>query len=351
MEIDSPRVEAAAAESDGPAALETPEQILLRATVREDLQAALDALPEVFREAVWLRDVEEFTYAEIAGDARHPDWNGDVEDFAGPPPSVRTAQHRAGSRRRRGASYTMTTMDDCRRTAATSHARTSTTRCRQESGPTSSGTSARCPPCRAAALQESGARTRAARTGARADRRRRCRPAFAAAARRSPASTRRHPCAATRRFALRRFAPLTAVVTVVIGFFLFSLATHRSDTVLAAQLTADHAKCFRLFAQSDSPDDDAHRVEQMLDRRLWLGSARAAFVAADGVHLIGARRCLYADGPVPHVMYRVNGHDVSLYVLDGVTRSGSRSGLVRPSFPHLDRRPQDLRAGVACGGG
>ena len=67
VEVDSPRVEAAAAESDGQAAFETPEQILMRADVRGELQTALDALPEVFREAVWLRDVEEFTYAEIAG--------------------------------------------------------------------------------------------------------------------------------------------------------------------------------------------------------------------------------------------------------------------------------------------
>ena len=66
VEVDSPRVEAAA-EGAGLAALETPEQILMRADVRGDLQAALDALPEVFREAVWLRDVEEFSYAEIAG--------------------------------------------------------------------------------------------------------------------------------------------------------------------------------------------------------------------------------------------------------------------------------------------
>jgi RNA polymerase sigma-70 factor (ECF subfamily) len=66
VEVDSPRVDEAASQGDGPSALDTPEQILLRATVREDLQAALDALPEVFREAVWLRDVEEFTYAEIA---------------------------------------------------------------------------------------------------------------------------------------------------------------------------------------------------------------------------------------------------------------------------------------------
>ena len=41
---------------------------------------------------------------------------------------------------------------------------------------------------------------------------------------------------------------------------------------------------------------------------------------ADGVQLIGARRCLYADGRVPHVLYRVNGQDVSLYMLEGVNR-------------------------------
>ena len=64
VDVDSARVEEA--ESSGPAALDTPEQILMRASLRDDLQAALDALPEAFREAVWLRDVEEFSYAEIA---------------------------------------------------------------------------------------------------------------------------------------------------------------------------------------------------------------------------------------------------------------------------------------------
>jgi len=49
-----------------PEAAESPEQILLRKTLDVDLQAALDSLPDVFREAVWLRDVEEFSYAEIA---------------------------------------------------------------------------------------------------------------------------------------------------------------------------------------------------------------------------------------------------------------------------------------------
>lgn len=43
-----------------------PEQLLLRSTLDADLQAALDALPAVYREAVWLRDVEDCTYQEIA---------------------------------------------------------------------------------------------------------------------------------------------------------------------------------------------------------------------------------------------------------------------------------------------
>jgi RNA polymerase sigma-70 factor (ECF subfamily) len=67
VEVDSERVEQAAALPDGPAAQDTPEHILLRATLDSDLQAALDELPEAFREAIWLRDVEEFSYAEIAG--------------------------------------------------------------------------------------------------------------------------------------------------------------------------------------------------------------------------------------------------------------------------------------------
>ena len=47
-------------------AAETPESLLLRETLAPELQAAIDALPSAFRQAVWLRDVEEFSYAEIA---------------------------------------------------------------------------------------------------------------------------------------------------------------------------------------------------------------------------------------------------------------------------------------------
>ncbi|MBM3771757.1 MAG: sigma-70 family RNA polymerase sigma factor [Acidimicrobiia bacterium] len=46
---------------------ETPETLLLRDVLAPELQAAIDDLPEAFRQAVWLRDVEEFAYADIAG--------------------------------------------------------------------------------------------------------------------------------------------------------------------------------------------------------------------------------------------------------------------------------------------
>jgi RNA polymerase sigma-70 factor (ECF subfamily) len=62
--VDSDTVERASdASSQGG---DTPETLLLRDTLGPELQAAVDELPDAFRQAVWLRDVEEFTYAEIA---------------------------------------------------------------------------------------------------------------------------------------------------------------------------------------------------------------------------------------------------------------------------------------------
>jgi RNA polymerase sigma-70 factor (ECF subfamily) len=63
IDVDSEKVE----EASNPAGEYTPEQLLTRAALDADLQAALDGLPDTFRQAVWLRDVEELSYADIAG--------------------------------------------------------------------------------------------------------------------------------------------------------------------------------------------------------------------------------------------------------------------------------------------
>jgi RNA polymerase sigma-70 factor (ECF subfamily) len=68
VDFDSDAVELADEQAsvaiDSPAA--SPETLLLRASVDAELQAALEALPEKFRVAVWLRDVEDLSYQEIA---------------------------------------------------------------------------------------------------------------------------------------------------------------------------------------------------------------------------------------------------------------------------------------------
>ena len=63
VDVDSEAIDRAA---DVAGADRTPEQLLARATLDVNLQAALDGLPDAFRQAVWLRDVEELSYAEIA---------------------------------------------------------------------------------------------------------------------------------------------------------------------------------------------------------------------------------------------------------------------------------------------
>jgi RNA polymerase sigma-70 factor (ECF subfamily) len=45
---------------------ETPETMLLRQASDAEIRDAVDELPLAFREAVWLRDVEDLSYAEIA---------------------------------------------------------------------------------------------------------------------------------------------------------------------------------------------------------------------------------------------------------------------------------------------
>ncbi len=141
---------------------------------------------------------------------------------------------------------------------------------------------------------------------------------------------------------------LSVILLVFTASAIFSLATRRSDAVLAAQLTADHSKCFKLFVAGNPPVMDAHEVEEMLAREY--GWKIHVPPSADGLQLVGVRRCLYADGLIPHVMYRAaNGQDLSLFVLNGVTRNANRPGDVRASLADLDEEQHHVRARGALG--
>jgi anti-sigma factor RsiW len=177
---------------------------------------------------------------------------------------------------------------------------------------------AACPPCRRAAAHVQSGRTllRERRAHLKSDTlppgvRTRCE----ALAR---AYSARHGVPAWHAGLLR--GAIAALVIVFAGGLALSFATHQSDTVLAAQLTADHVKCFRIFAGDNPPGVEAADVEHRLEDQYGWDVHIPPSSPEDGIQLIGARRCLYADGTMPHVMYRVHGKNVSLYMLEGVQR-------------------------------
>lgn len=172
-----------------------------------------------------------------------------------------------------------------------------------------------CPPCRDAAAQERAGRVVLRQCAGRL-RREVMPPAL-----RARCEALAHQQCAARAARWRAAVMPVALATVLIavtGTAIAAVATQRSNTLLAFQLTADHLKCFRTFAPEG--EADARQVEQMLQQRYGWDLHVPASSAADGLRLVGARRCLYLDGRMPHVMYRVNGEDVSLFVLEGVTR-------------------------------
>lgn len=173
-----------------------------------------------------------------------------------------------------------------------------------------------CPPCRAIAGKECGARQL---LRACADRLRGGEPL--------PPDLRARCQAASRLGAgihvWSRPSVRFAIAAALILFFgaLVSVVTRRSDSLLAAQLTADHIKCFGLFAPEDGKTMDAEDAQRMLQTRFGLDVHVPPSSSGDGVDLLNARTCLYADGKVPHLMYEANGHDISLFVLEGETRA------------------------------
>jgi len=117
-----------------------------------------------------------------------------------------------------------------------------------------------------------------------------------------------------------RLAPLAlaaGVVLVVGGASLYEL-TLRSTRVMAAELTADHMKCFAMNAVLGTRQAAGVVESSMATRFGW----HPQLPDADrlGLQLVGARPCLYGEGRVAHIMYRHDGRPVSLFMLPRSTR-------------------------------
>jgi anti-sigma factor RsiW len=125
----------------------------------------------------------------------------------------------------------------------------------------------------------------------------------------------------TRTTWRERVAPLAlaaSMVLIVGGAFMYQ-ATRSSSRLLAAELTADHLKCFRLnnlLKTHDSPEEVEAAMASGFDWHMHLPPT-----ARQGdVRLVGSRPCLYGAGKAAHIMYMHNGHPVSLFMLPRESR-------------------------------
>ena len=114
-----------------------------------------------------------------------------------------------------------------------------------------------------------------------------------------------------------------ALVVMLGGVSVYAL-TRASPTVLAAELTLDHVKCFALHGGIVPVETQAseNQFEQRYGWRLHVPQAPAA----DGLQLVGVRRCFCGEGTAVHVMYRHQGEPVSLFVLSDARHVSATTG-------------------------
>jgi len=118
----------------------------------------------------------------------------------------------------------------------------------------------------------------------------------------------------------RRLAPLAVAAGLVLfsGVSIYE-ATPRSARLLAAELTADHVKCFTLNSLI-GPNGGPQAVEAVLASRFGWRARLPQRPEQIGLELIGARPCLYGQGRIAHIMYRHHGHPVSVFMLPDTVR-------------------------------
>lgn len=122
-----------------------------------------------------------------------------------------------------------------------------------------------------------------------------------------------------------RLAPIALAATLVValaGAVLYR-ATGSSARLMAAELAADHVKCFLVNEVMGTHHDPAEVADAMSAHFGWDVHLPARPEAA-GLELVGARSCLYAEGRMAHIMYRYRGRPVSVFMLPHTARADER---------------------------
>lgn len=128
------------------------------------------------------------------------------------------------------------------------------------------------------------------------------------------------PMSAARPFRVRRLAVAATFLLMIAGGLAYR-ATLGATEAMAAELAADHVKCFMLNTVLRTHESISDVEAYLRSGFAWeaeLPPAGAHPVAdRDTLDIVGARPCFYEHGKVAHIMYRHRGVPVSVFMLPG----------------------------------
>ncbi|MCC7242736.1 MAG: zf-HC2 domain-containing protein [Acidobacteria bacterium] len=119
-----------------------------------------------------------------------------------------------------------------------------------------------------------------------------------------------------------------AIVVLAIGAVALPVVTSRSTVVLAAQLALDHLKCFTIDGHETGKTLTVADAESELRAEYGWSLTVPPTAGAFDARLVAVRRCLYGDGRAAHLLYRLNGSPVSLFILPGLERPSEELALL-----------------------
>jgi hypothetical protein len=115
---------------------------------------------------------------------------------------------------------------------------------------------------------------------------------------------------------IRRWVPLSVAATLVLavaGVFVFGL--NNRVEALAASLSIDHTRCFKVFGAGTDADAGASERTWQHDQGWPIVVPETA--PAQQLKLVNVRRCYTTEGRSAHMMYTWRGEPLSVYVLQG----------------------------------
>lgn len=128
--------------------------------------------------------------------------------------------------------------------------------------------------------------------------------------------------AAAPRRAVRWAGWSAAGAAAAAVLFVFLMPTR----AVATQLAVDHMKCAKFAANALMTGTPAELERDWLDkRRHQVGIPDGN--GADGLRLVGLRRCVSTEGNMAHVLYARQGRPVSLFIFKGGDRAAAPTEL------------------------